>query len=94
LGENNIIDISNDSAESQLSDFSPENKQTIVNCLKSEELLYDSINDDTLTEIVSVSLRLRPNMNMYLMLYIESRHSPKNQGNYVKVVSICCWSNN
>lgn len=34
------------------------------------------------------------NMNMYLMMYIESRRSPQDKGDGIKFVSICCWDIN
>jgi hypothetical protein len=55
IGENNIIDISNESSGSQLDMFTPEKKELIVNHLKSNEIVYESMTNDDLKATISVS---------------------------------------
>ena len=65
MGENNVIDISNDSEGSQLSTFTEESKDHIIDYLKTVEINYESISNEVLKAIIIVSLG-------YLQSYVRT----------------------
>lgn len=65
MGENNVIDISNDSDGSQLSAFTEENKDRIIDHLKTMQINHESISNEALKAIILVSLG-------YLQSYVRT----------------------